>query len=358
MTSSGLIYQYALFAMSLLYVVIVFRFISSAGRLPGRRWITMALAMWPLLVVDEWLKLFALEGVSPVLGLFDVMPALLLTFSYKATGMLVHQAPSSSARQWLPAGVCLLAQSAMIFLPSDTKIQWFSQSPVGQPLALWPAYLAPLATGFAVLLFGILIAECVQRYHHYLPEQVADTATFRIKKLGGVAGMTVGLAFASILLVSAAAFGFLQITFWQSLYHLLMALVCLFMLAVLIMPQRTSPCPVDYQRLEACAESQAEMRNALAKAEQAVIHTKAYKHKGQTLCAFCRDNELDPTLLAITLKLSKYKSFRGFIYHYRLEYAKKVLLRSDASIARVARRLGLDSEKFLSGVLPNYLSKL
>ena len=70
---------------------------------------------------------------------------------------------------------------------------------------------------------------------------------------------------------------------------------------------------------------------------------------------FSDEAGVDPTTLAIALHLELKKNFRGFVYQYRLDYAKNVLLRSDAKIAKVAKRLGLNSEKFLGDVLVKYL---
>ena len=65
-------------------------------------------------------------------------------------------------------------QCAILLIPIDDKQQWLSLSPYGQPLLLWPAYIASLLTGFSVLLIGILITEHIQMYHRHLPEQAVD----------------------------------------------------------------------------------------------------------------------------------------------------------------------------------------
>jgi YesN/AraC family two-component response regulator len=75
-----------------------------------------------------------------------------------------------------------------------------------------------------------------------------------------------------------------------------------------------------------------------------------------TLSEFCKGADIDPTSLAIALQLTEKKNFRRFIFHYRLEYAKKVLLHSDAKLEAVAKRLGVNSEKFLSEYLVKHLN--
>lgn len=358
MTATGLIYQYTLYATSLVYLVVVWRYVQCYTQLPGRRWLTVAVASWPLLVIDEWLALFELTSLAPFTYLFEFIPVVLLAACYRAAKPLMLRRPRRHSRMWLMVALVVAAQIPLWLVDSALKTQWFMSAPVGQPLQFWPFYLAPMMTGFGVLLFGILIAEDVQHYHQRLPEQVVDVGQYKIRRLAGVMGATVGFAFTSILLVCAAGFGFFIIPFWLSLFHLVMATACLFVIGALVTPRITSPSPLDYDRLEACNEPQAAMRDALVRAEQTLIQTKGYKQLGLTLAAFCRDANLDPTLLAVALKVSPRKNFRGFVYHYRLEYAKKVLLRSDAKIARVAKRLGMNSEKFLSGALVSYLRKM
>ena len=357
MTATGLIYQYTLYATAIMYLVVVCRYIQCYTKLPGRRWLTVAVASWPLLVVDEWLIMLDLTSLAPFTYLFEFMPAVLLAACYRAAKPLMVEKPRKHSRMWLMVWLVIAAQIPLWLVDSTTKAHWFLSAPVGAPLVYWPFYLAPLITGFGILLFSILIVEDVQHYHHCLPDQVVDVGYYKIHRLAGVMGSTVGLAFISILLVCAAGFGFFTIPYWLSVFHLVMATTCLFVIGALVSPRTTSPSPLDNDRLEACNESQHAMRDALARAEQTLIHTKGYKQLGLTIAAFSRDADVDPTLLAVALKMSQRKDFRGFVYHYRLEYAKKVLLRSDAKITRVAKRLGMNSEKFLSGALVSYLRK-
>jgi YesN/AraC family two-component response regulator len=58
----------------------------------------------------------------------------------------------------------------------------------------------------------------------------------------------------------------------------------------------------------------------------------------------------------LALQLTEKKNFRRFIFHYRLEYAKNVLLRSDAKLEAVAKRMGINSEKFLSEYFVKHLN--
>lgn len=354
MTSLSLIYTYSLFASSAFWGVLIIKFWATHEQLPGRNWLLLAGLLWPLLVLDEWLKYTESTTMAWALGASDFVVPILLACCYRATKLLVLDNPSHRGRLWAPVLVIALMQSTLVLIPVEYRATWFEASPSGSPLTWWPVYTVNLLTGFAVLLYSILIAELIQQYHRYLSEQVVDIQQFKIRRLSGVAGTCVGVAFASILLVTAATFGFFAVDFWQSLQHMLMALITLLLLAGLTTPRDTSPSPLDYERLEACSAQQQEMRDALYEAEQVIIEKKLYKKLGLTLKQFCAQANLDPTLLAISLRLLRQKSFRVWVFSYRLEYAKKVLLRTDTSIATVTKRLGIPSDTVLSDALAKY----
>lgn len=354
MTSLSLIYTYSLMASSAFWGVLVIKFWATHEKLPGRNWILIALLLWPFLILDEWLKYTEATGMAWALGASDFVAPVLLACCYRATKLLVVDKPTYRRRLWAPVLAIALLQSTLVFIPVALRQTWFDGSPTGAPLTWWPVYSVNLLAGFSVLLYSILIAELIQHYHRYLAEQVVDTAQYRIRRMAGVAGTTVGVSFVSILLVTAAAFGFFPVAFWQSLLHMLMALVTLLLLAGLTTPRKTSPSPLDYERLEACSAQQQEMRETLQRAEQVIIDKKLYKKLGLTLKQFCVYAETDPTLLAISLRLLRQKTFRVWVFSYRLEYAKNILLRTDTSISAVSKRLGIPSGTVLSDALVKY----
>ena len=134
-------------------------------------------------------------------------------------------------------------------------------------------------------------------------------------------GSMVGVAFMSILLVTAATFGF-PISFWESLHHLMIGCALLVVLFSLTFIRRTAPSPLDYERLDEGKATPYEISSIISKAERYTIESKAYKTRFLTLGEFCQGADIDPTSLAIALQLTEKKNFRQFIFHYRLEYAK------------------------------------
>jgi len=123
-----------------------------------------------------------------------------------------------------------------------------------------------------------------------------------------------------------------------------------------IRPQHTSPSPLDYHRLDDLKAEQCIMREALVKAEQTMTDAEAFKSPGLQLKAFAGQCHVDPTTLVIALRLLEKRDFRSFVYQYRLAYAKNELIGSDDSLAQ-AKRLGVHSEQFLSGVMMNHMRK-
>lgn len=353
------IHDYALIAISFGYLVLVARFAAIHRKIPASHWLLGAIAIWPLVLIDEWLK--SIQGgvqLAWLTGLFDFVPVLIMAFCKRAMlPLLVKNPPVRRAGFWWPVVVVVLCQLAYMFAPLEYKAQWMVHSPVGYPLHYWEVYVVSFITGFCVLWYGIQMTEQVQTYHQNLSEQVVDIHLYKVKGLAGITGVTVGIAFACILVVMAAAFGFVPLQGWQTLNHLLLAGMMLVVLFTMIRPRKTSPCPLDYARLEDRNASHAAMRDALGRAEQIMLSRKAYKVIGLKISDFARVAEVEPTTLAIAMHVLTKRNFRAFVYHYRLEYAKNVLLHSDAKIAQVAKRLGLHSEKFLSGVLVQYLRK-
>ncbi|AIF97744.1 helix-turn-helix domain-containing protein [Alteromonas australica] len=349
--SSAPIFDYLLYALLAGYGVVVIRFLYRSKHLAQTKWLALAMVSWPLFMLDEWIRLWQLDAFLPLYGLGDVFAVMLMSACYRMIKPMLLAHPTRRRRLWIPLAITALSQCAILLIPASEKALWLGAAPSGAPLNLWPAYLPALLTGFSVLLLGIFITEQVQMYHHHLPEQVVDVREFRIKGVTGASGATVGVAFTSILMVTAATFGFFALPFWQSLHHVIIGLSLLAILYALTRQVSTSPSPLDYQRLDIGEAKPAEMREVISRAERAVIKTKAYKQLGLTLKSFSHDAGVDPTTLAIALQLEQKKNFRSFIYQYRLDYAKKVLLRSDANISSVAKRLGLNSEKFLGDVL-------
>ncbi|KHT56847.1 DNA mismatch repair protein [Alteromonas macleodii] len=354
MTSA--INDYFLYALLGIYAIGFVRLFVQKVNLRSGRWLTAAFLCWPVFMLDEWLRLANATGLASIYGLSEVFAVIAITCCYRAIKPMLLAYPTARKRLWWPVVVTGVFQCAILLIPVDDKQQWLSSSPHGQPLLLWPAYIASLLTGFSVLLIGILITEHIQMYHRHLPEQAVDIKNLKMPRLAGVMGSLVGVAFMSILLVTAATFGFFPVPFWEGFHHLMIGTAILIVLFSLTFIRRTSPSPLDYERLDEGKATPYEISNIISKAERYTIESKAYKVRFLTLSEFCKGADIDPTSLALALQLTEKKNFRRFIFHYRLEYAKNVLLRSDAKLEAVAKRMGINSEKFLSEYLVKHLN--
>ena len=348
-------YDYFLYSLLGVYLFCFARLLFQKVSLSSMRWLVGAFVCWPLFMLDEWLRIAHATSLAALYGLSDVFAVVAITCCYRAIKPMLIAHPTARKRLWCPTVVTACFQCTVLLIPVDDKQQWLSASPTGEPLLLWPAYFASLLTGFSVLLIGILITEHIQMYHRHLPEQAVDIKSLKMPRLAGVMGSMVGVAFMSILLVTAATFGFFTVSFWESLHHLMIGCALLVVLFSLTFIRRTAPSPLDYERLDEGKATPYEISSIISKAERYTIESKAYKTRFLTLGEFCQGADIDPTSLAIALQLTEKKNFRRFIFHYRLEYAKNVLLRSDAKLEAVAKRMGINSEKFLSEYLVKHL---
>lgn len=351
------VYEYFLAGLIVVWAVGLARLFVFKTNLTSKRWLWCAFVCWPLFLTDEWLRIANATHLSYLYGLSEVYAVIAVTCCYRAIKPLLIATVTSRKRLWLPAIATALLQMGVLLIPESEKQQWFMVAPTGDPLLLWPAYIAPLVAGFSVLLIGILITEHIQMYHRYLPAQSVDYKNLRMPRLAGVMGSLVGVAFMSILLVTAATFGFLTVPFWESFHHLMLGVALLIVLVSLTFVRRTSPSPLEYERLEQGKPTPYEISSIISKAQRYTLESKAHKQRFLTLHDFCQGAGLDPTALAQALQLTERKNFRRFIFHYRLEYAKNVLLKSDAKLAGVAKRMGITSEKFLSDYLVKHLQK-
>ena len=87
-----------------------------------------------------------------------------------------------------------------------------------------------------------------------------------------------------------------------------------------------------------------------------MIERKAYKIIGLRIQQFADAAQVESTNLAIASHVLLNRNFRAFVYHYRLEYAKKS---ADAnrrqSNLSLLGRLGFHSEHFLSEMFIEYI---
>ena len=329
-------------------------------RMPHSKLMLAAVFCWPLLLLDEWIRAYSLEQSWLFLtGVFQFLPVLLTVWLVLSVRKLVSEKPiANPIKYYLPVVVMLAAQVPYLLLSFETKAQLFTQPPVGNVYSYWMYYIPYFFSAIAVLLLATQAAEWINEYHHTLSEQVVDIGFFRYQTLYSGLLVAVAIAFIEIALVLLAAFELLAPTFWQSAINIINAVMLFFLMLVLLEKRRYSPSPLDANELEEKKFSEEYLREVLQETEKAIIRHKAYKRIGLKLRQLADAAEVEPIALAIATRTILNRNFRAFIYHYRLEYAKKVLMRTDAKVSTVARRLGFNSEKYLSDMFIKYVQMM
>lgn len=126
-----------------------------------------------------------------------------------------------------------------------------------------------------------------------------------------------------ILLTTIVAFDFIQFSYWQTATHFSYSAVFLLILTLLLEKRRYSPMPFDLVRLHSRNGDERILREVLTRAEKSIINRKAYKIIGLRIQQLTDADDVDPTYLAVASHRLLNRNFRSFVYHYRLEYAKK-----------------------------------
>ncbi|MBT0585379.1 helix-turn-helix transcriptional regulator [Alteromonas oceanisediminis] len=325
--------------------------------LPHGRALFILTLLWPLSLVEELIKLFpSATWLASLVGLTYVAPVLLNVGLTRMLYPLIVEQPRQRRRlQSIIVVLIVLLQVPIILLPLDVKVALLDASPVGEPLYNLPLYACYALGGAAIVAMGIQLVESMQAHQASLPEQVVDIRYYKMPAVIGLVGTLVSIAFCAVIIVSLVAFSVLDFSLWQSALHIAYATVLLLILILMTERRRYSPLPIDLDKVAQRPYSDELLRRTLTSAEQAMIQQKAYKVIGLRLRQLADAADVDPTVLAAATHALLKRNFRAFVYHYRLEYAKKVLMRSDAKVSSVAKRLGFHSEKFLSGVFVKYI---
>ncbi|WP_100656238.1 helix-turn-helix domain-containing protein [Alteromonas flava] len=317
-------------------------------------------ALWPLILAEDLLRLSgAAHWLAVLVGLFYCVPLLMMVAVALMSFPMVQKQPI----RWRPLmylGVVLVVglQVPTLLLPASEKINLLMQQPQGNPLTYAPVYFVYGLTGLMIVGIGIKLVEAMQTYQNTLSEQVVDVSYYRVPTIISLLATMVGIGFAATILTALVAFNFVQFSWWQTTLHYAYGLVFLMIFILLLERRRYSPQPLDLVRLEKKQGEEWRLREALARAEKAMIQRKAYKVIGLRIEQLADAAGVDPTDLAIAIHVLLKRNFRAFVYHYRLEYAKKVLMRTDAKVTAVARRLGFESEKFLSDMFIKYITTM
>lgn len=343
---------------TLAWLLVVFAAMRKRGSLQRLNAYWLALWSWPLLLCAEWLQLFNLPVTWVALGMVMLTPVSIY-FIYSTVIGAVWESPKRQNLPFVIIGLSVVALfGAQIILHAREWKLWILNAPVGQPFEYWSLYLSAILVAFLLLYVFILIVEQVQQYQYELPMQVVDTERYQIKGVVGAAGFAVSLSFILVLLVVAAAFGWLPMASWLRWYQLGIALSLLVMLAMLTRIKTTSPSPFDHQAMaQAPKMSQARAQQILKQAQHTVITEKSYKTIGLRLVNFAKHAGLEPADICLALVATNKHHFRNFIYQYRMKYARQVFFGSDISLEQVAKRLKLNGSGAVSGTFLKYLEK-
>jgi AraC-like DNA-binding protein len=316
--------------------------------------------LWPTLIIEDVIRAYGLQGqLSFLFGLFKFAPVLLITILFYCVRKLVIEKPLASAMTYLlPALLMFAGQVPLLLLPLEVKSQILLAPPVGNLVIFWPLYGLFAASGFMILVMAIKIEELIANYQHHLSDHVVDINFYKFPAAVGMFGTLIVVAFVSIILTALVAFDVVKISYWQDMIDLLQATIMLSLLLILLARRRYAPSPLDYDGFTQHNYSNEYLRDTLTKAEEVIIKSRAYKKIGLRIGQLAHAANVEPQALAIATRSILKRNFRAFIYHYRLEYAKKVLMRTDAKVAAVAKRLGFNSEKFLSGIFVKYIEKM
>lgn len=352
-------YPFVLSGLLVLWVVPLMGIWVRYDRFPHGKLLLAAILLWPTLLIDELLKAFG-QGQSMVYlaGMFQFVPALIAALLLHATLLLVTQRRQNLWRYYMPSLVLALGEVPYLLQSAEQKSAMLMSPPVGNLLTNWPYYAPYMLSGFVLLILATKAVEWIAEYHQHLSEQVVDVGFFRLHALNGGFISLIVVAFVDIILTTLATFGLAALPIWQTMIHLFQAFTLLYLITVLVQKRRYSPSPLDYDALENPGYSGEALKNALQKAEQTLIDKRAYKVLGLRLSQLAKAADVEPHLLAAATKTLLNRNFRAFVYHYRLEYAKKVLMRSDAKVSSVAKRLGFNSEKYLSSIFIKYIQMM
>ncbi|MDF2178988.1 AraC family transcriptional regulator [Aliiglaciecola sp. CAU 1673] len=328
--------------------------------MPHAKELFLALLFTPILLVDELLLAF---DASPqwyfLVGTFSCMPVVIATLlSIAIARLMLERQRFNPLLIWLPAIIAMAAQIPMLLFSTELKSTLLHGPVLGQLGQWWPVYALAALVHFMVLYVAIVVEQRIADYDTHLSEQVVDVQFYRMSAAMKAFGGLITLAFVGLVLTLLVAFNLLPLASWRSLsnvsYYLLFTLLCW------VMTERRSysPSPINYALLKKNNFSDSLLRDTLARAEKALIEHKAYKHIGLRIREFSTVAGVDPNVLAVATHKLLNRNFRAFVFHYRLEYAKNVLMHSDVKVSAVARRLGFDSEKFLSNMFVKYIQQM
>lgn len=328
--------------------------------MPHAREVLIAILILPLVMVDEMLRFSGLLAEFPFLiGVFQFIPVLLAARVYMAMHSMLIEKPLQ--KKWFHKGIAALffmAQIPFLLFSDDAKVALFSNPPIGDIANNWPFYMFYMLSNFTVLIYALRIDELVKDYDFHLSDQVVDITQYELPGSMKLFTGLVSISFGAILLVVVIGLALVQFSYWQGIISLLHFGIFYIIILLLLQRRRYSPSPIGAEDLENRNYTEEQMRQTLAKSERAILSNKLYKTLGLRLRTLADLAGIEPGELAVATRTILNRNFRAYMYHYRLEYAKKIILRSDIKISAIARRLGFTSEKVLSDMFVKYVQNM
>lgn len=349
-------YQLAMLFGLFIWMMPMLQFWVRFDGMPHASELLICIMLMPLVMLDEILMSFGLAETLPfVLGVFRFVPLLIVILMYIGIHKMVYEKPVPNKElHYLLAAIFFCAQIPFLMLPNSEKLVLAEMSIVGQVTTYWPVYLFYLLSSLVMLAYALKMEELLREYNSHLGEQVVDIDHYEMTGTGKIFGGLITVSFGSIILVIAVAPGLIPLGFWQSIIALLQFCIIYILILVLLQKRKYSPSPIDYgRRRNKYTEDQ--MRIFIAKAEHAVLSHKTYKHIGLRLRELADLANIEPEELVSATKIMLNRNFRAYMYHYRLQYARKIIMRSDIKLSVIARKLGFDSEKELSEMFVKYI---
>ncbi|GGD49847.1 helix-turn-helix transcriptional regulator [Lacimicrobium alkaliphilum] len=353
-------YQILVIAALILWLVPLMLIWARFDRLPHGREMLLVVLLSPALLIETSLCAFEMSTSWHFLvAVFSALPALLTSLLCLAvTRLLLDKTRYSARLMVLPGILAVLLSVPLLFFSSEYKSAVLTEGVNGQLAQHWYVYGYTLLCQLSVLWQAFAAENRLREYQFFLSDQVVDTHLYRFSISIKVFGSLITLAFCVAVAIILVAVTWLPLSQWLQIMQVCYFLIFIVLSLVLMEKRRYSPSPLDYARLQQPDYPEEQLRDALTQAEQAMLKHKAYKKIGLRLKDFSRATHVDPTLLAAAMRTLLKRNFRAFVYHYRLEYAKRILMRSDVRVSDVARRLGFDSERFLSELFVKYVHKM
>lgn len=353
MTVEVLVIRSIVVSLSLVWLILLVRNLTHKHYSQYFSSFWVAFLLWPLLLVYEYLQFIGFENTWVQVVPIIVLPSILLALHRIYLHYLCREI-SVPTLLYGSAFIVILVLLGVQFIALGGV--WQSGSPFGMIWSFWPLYIAYLSVAVLMLFTAISQVEHLQQYHFELPMQVVDIKQYRLKGLTGAGGFAAGMAFFLVILVVSVALGFLPVFAWVVWSHVVIALPILFMLLYLSIRQSPSPSPFNHELMARAPKMTLNKAQAIiSQAEAAVIANKSYKKIGLTLEEFAHQAKLEPVTLSLALLAGKKQHFRGFIYQFRMKYAKQVLMGSDAKLEDVAKRLKLGAKGSVSNNFLRYL---